>query len=104
MTPTFTELVLDVAREVVGDDATRPCPPIMGAEDFSRAAAGPWGDRLRGRAAGRPGPGHGSDEPFEPRRFRRGGDGRRDRDVRRRGTAPSGGLTRRGVISSSGSR
>ena len=32
----FTELVLGVAREVVGDDATRLLPaPIMGAEDFS---------------------------------------------------------------------
>jgi hippurate hydrolase len=32
----FTELVLAVAREVVGDDATRVLPaPIMGAEDFS---------------------------------------------------------------------
>jgi amidohydrolase len=32
----FTELVLAVAREVVGEDATRVLPaPIMGAEDFS---------------------------------------------------------------------
>jgi amidohydrolase len=33
---TFTELVLEVARDVVGEDATRLLPaPIMGAEDFS---------------------------------------------------------------------
>ena len=32
----FTAMVLDVAREVVGEEATRLLPaPIMGAEDFS---------------------------------------------------------------------
>ncbi len=85
----FAELVLSVAARGRRRGARAPAPGSDHGRRglLVRAPAGPRRDGLRRRTAARRGSSHGPDEPLEPGGLRRVGDGRRDRDLRRRRAA-----------------